>query len=208
MGAAGLAGLPFSLLARQVLRATPFGLALALPALFLDRTPVGVLGPLPLTGGMLVFASVTLRVVLSLSAALVLAATTGVEGITWALQRFGLPRILAIQVLLLHRYLHVLAAEADRMVRARNLRAFGKGRDLGTWGALVGSLLLRALARGRRVWGAMQLAGFDGRIRPLRDPVFRRVDAAVGATLVCALVTVRLIDLPELLGVWLTRGAP
>lgn len=205
--ALALSGVSPSLVTRQVLRASPFVLALALPSLFLDREVVGRLGPLPITGGVLVVASVAVRAVLAVSTAVLLVATQGIEGVAWSLGRLGLPGAFAAQVVLLYRYLHVLGGEAGRMTRARDLRAFGHGRDPATWGALVGSLLLRALARGERVGGAMRLRGFDAEIRPLRVHTARWTDAAILATCCLALAASRALDLPAAVGTLLLSVA-
>ena len=55
------------------------------------------------------------------------------------------------------------------MVRARALRAFdGRGLGFGTYGSLLGHLLLRTLDRAQRLHLAMLSRGFDGEIRLLR----------------------------------------
>jgi cobalt/nickel transport system permease protein len=154
-----LGGIPlWPLLARMAV-AAPLPLALALPSLLLEREVAFVLGPLPVTGGLLVLASVTLRAALGVSAALVLASLVGIEGIVASLRWLGVPRMLRVQLLLLYRYLALLAEEASRLLVARGLRAFGRSVALPEYGALVGSLLLRASARGGRIEGAMALRG-------------------------------------------------
>jgi cobalt/nickel transport system permease protein len=198
---ASLAGVPARLVASALVRAAPFALLVAAPALLLDRTSAG--GDLPLTGGMLTFGSVLLRLFLSVGAATVLAATTGVEGVAWAMGRLGLPRSLGAQVVLLHRHLLALVGEGARMNTARDLRAFGRGRDIGTWGALVGSLLLRALARGHRVAGAMALRGFDGEIRSFRARPLGAGDLALLVAVGAGLAVLRAVDLPARLGAWI-----
>lgn len=204
---ATLAGLPARPLLRRILHAAPFALLLVLPSLWLDRAPAGSLGPVSITGGMLTFTSVVLRVGLTVGAGLVLVATTGIEGVVLSLRRLGLPRALGVQILLLHRYLLVLAEEASRMARARDLRSFGSGRDLRTWGALVGQLLLRAVARAARIHGAMEIRGFDGDIRLLRTWRFGVSDALFAALWLPAFAAFRVFDLTGLLGRILVEGA-
>lgn len=73
------------------------------------------------------------------------------------------PEPLVIQVLLLYRYLHVLGADARTMMRARDNRAFGRrGKGIAVTGNLLGSLLLRSIERGERLYTAMAARGFDG----------------------------------------------
>ncbi|NTV76320.1 MAG: hypothetical protein HGA66_19220, partial [Holophaga sp.] len=70
------------------------------------------------------FLSILLRFALTTMAALVLIATTSFTGICAALERLGMPDVLATQLLLLYRYLLVLGEETMRMARARALRLF------------------------------------------------------------------------------------
>lgn len=203
---AAQAGLPAGPIIRRVLLAGPFALMLALPSLWLDRSPAGALGPLVLTSGALTFASVVLRVCLTVAAAVVLVATTGMDGVGFALRRLGLPRQFCVQLLLLHRYVLVLAEEAERLLRARDLRSFGGGRDLRTWGALVGQILLRALARAGRVHGAMLARGFDGDVHLLRTWRFGGADLAFLLAWLPLLAAFRLLPVSDLLGRALLGG--
>ena len=71
----------------------------------------------------------------------------------------------------MYRYLHVLADELDRMVKARRSRTFRRSGRL-DWGLLtnlVGVLFIRISERGERVHGAMISRGWDGTIRTLDD---------------------------------------
>ncbi len=202
-----LAGLPARPLLRRLIQAAPFAMLIAVPSLWLDRDPAGSIGPVPITGGMLTFASVGLRFGLTVGAGLVLVATTGIEGVLLSLRRLGLPRVLGVQLLLLHRYLFLLVEEASRMARARDLRGFGSGRDLRTWGALVGQILLRAFARAGRIHGAMEIRGFDGDIRLLRTWRLGLPETVFAASWIPAFIVFRLFDVPGILGALLVGGA-
>ncbi len=57
-----------------------------------------------------------------------LVATTGMPGVCSALERLGLPDVLATQMLLLYRYIFVLGEETMRMARARALRSLRQPR--------------------------------------------------------------------------------
>jgi cobalt/nickel transport system permease protein len=62
----------------------------------------------------------------------------------------------------MHRYVYVLADEAERMKRARASRAFAPGRR-SQWLALstvAGQLFVRASERAERIYGAMSARGW------------------------------------------------
>ncbi|GAB4247932.1 MULTISPECIES: energy-coupling factor transporter transmembrane component T family protein [Deferrisoma] len=198
---AARAGLPAGYLLRKLLLVAPFAVLVGAANPWLDRAPLLQLGPVTVTGGWVSYASILVRFALTIGAALVLVATTGFYGVCLGLQRLGTPRVMAVQLLLLYRYLFVLAGEALRLVRARNLRRFGRGgAGVGVYGSLVGSLLLRTLGRARRIHTAMLCRGFTGEFRTIRDLRFRPTDWAflVGWSAVFALF--RWVHLPRLLG--------
>lgn len=83
--------------------------------------------------------------------------------VTGAMARAGLGGTLLDVVALAHRYLGTIAAEARRLEAARNARYFG-GRWAGQaslLGNMAGSLLLRSLERGERVYAAMVSRGHN-----------------------------------------------
>jgi cobalt/nickel transport system permease protein len=128
-----------------------------------------------------------LKFFLTVTAALLLIATTSFPGICLALQRFGIPDIFISQLLFLYRYIFVLAEEVMKVVRARDMRSFGKsGKDLTVFTALVGTLFLRTVERAERIYQAMLSRGFSGTLnttKPYRltgaDAVFLAITAAV-----------------------------
>jgi cobalt/nickel transport system permease protein len=203
---AGVAGLPFRPLLRKLLIAAPFAVFVGIFNPLLDRDVVLTLGPVDVTGGMLSFASILLRFVLSVGAALVLIATTGMSAVVAGLERLGAPPAFAVQVLFLYRYLFVLADEAARMVRARDLRTFGRrGTGPRTFGRLAGTLLLRTLDRARRIHLAMLCRGFDGTVRLRRRLSFGARDAAFAAGWGALFLLVRWFDVPRALGTVVTE---
>ena len=158
-----LGGAPAGFLLTRVCAALPLAAVFAAANLFLDTRPVSSLGGLAITGGMLSFASILARFVLTAWAALALAAALGMPRVCRGLRGLGAPRAFVVQLDMLHRFAWVLAEEATRMNRARQLRSFG-GRGLGfaVYGQLVGQLLLRSLERAGRVHQAMLCRGFTG----------------------------------------------
>jgi cobalt/nickel transport system permease protein len=191
---------PFAWLARKMLIAAPFAVALgAFNPIFDTATRAQVCG-VAISGGWLSFASILLRVALTVAAALALVAVTGMGPLCAAARELGVPRAFVSQLALLHRYLFVLAGESARVSRAAELRAPGRRRSLRELGSMLGNLLLRALDRGHRIHLAMRCRGFSGSIPQLRPMRFRVLDAAFVATWAAFFAGVRLFDLFGLVG--------
>lgn len=168
---------PFRLIGRYLLMASPFAVMVGIFNPLLDREVVAHWGGLAVTGGWLSFLSILARFALTAGAALLLLACTGYVGVSAALGRLGAPRALVTQFLLLYRFIFVLAGEAARMARAHALRSrSGRAPTLRVWGSLAGNLLLRAHDRGLRLHAAMLARGFDGELRPLGGFRWSRAD--------------------------------
>jgi len=171
----------------------------------LDQEPIAI-GDLTVAAGWVSFASILLRFALTVGAALVLVAGTGLHSLAAALGRLGAPQVLTAQLLFLFRYAFVLGGEASKMAVARQLRSGGRSLALAAYGPLLGHLLLRAFERAQRIHQAMLARGFDGELRTLQAPRWRSRDTLflLGWTAYFALV--RAIDLPLALGTLLLGG--
>ncbi len=197
---AALGDVPLRSLASRLALASPFILGVALFEPLLDHTPALRLGGIVLTGGAIGFGTVVVKFALSLSAALLLVATTGFDAVCAALRRLGAPRALVAQLLLTYRYLFVLSAEAGRSLRAHALRSPDRPRPtLAVAGTLLGQLLVRALARAERIHAAMRCRGFDGEVRLRRPWRATGRDALFVAATAALLITSRALDVPGLL---------
>jgi len=175
----GAGRIPPRFILRKILLAAPFALFVGMLNPFLDRQPIAAVGPLVITGGWFSFASILLRFVLTVSAALALVACTGMYRLGAGLEQLGVPRVFVSQLLFLYRYLFVVAAEGATMVRAVALRSAGsRSLPLRVYGSLVGHLLLRSMDRAERIHRAMAARGFNGEIRVLRASSFRWTDWA------------------------------
>jgi cobalt/nickel transport system permease protein len=199
----GLARLPLRPLVRWILPALPLVLLIGVANPFLDREVVGYVGGFAIAGGWVSFGSIAARLLLTVLAGLLLAATTGMQGVCGGLAGLGVPRVVTTQLLLMFRYLFVLTEEAGRVLRAHRLRAAGNGIALRMAGPLSGRLLLRAMDRAQRIHQAMLCRGFDGRLHRLSEGrQARRTDLnavwLIGWTAFLALT--RLYDLPLMLG--------
>ncbi|RPH48224.1 MAG: cobalt ECF transporter T component CbiQ [Desulfobacteraceae bacterium] len=169
----GLGELPFYYLFRKLLIVTPFAIMIGIFNPLIDREILMHLGTLPISGGWISFTSIMLRFTLTAGSVLVLIACTGFNSVCMALEKMGTPRIFAVQLLFLYRYIFVLIDEASRMTNARSLRSFdGKGKEIKVFSYLIGHLLLRTVDRAQRIYLAMLCRGFDGEIR-----VNRRLEA-------------------------------
>jgi cobalt/nickel transport system permease protein len=168
--------LPARYLLGKVALVLPFAVAVGICNPFFDRAVLLQLGALKLTGGWLSFTSIVLRTGLTVGAVFTLTALTGFPAVCRALQRLGMPRPFALQLLFLYRYLFVLAEEGGRAAKAKELRCFGgKGAGLKSYASLLAHLLLRTLQRAERLHLAMLARGFSG---TFPDPVQARVRGA------------------------------
>lgn len=196
-----LGNLPPLYLIKKLVLGAPFVFFVGVFNPLLDREIFFELGTVGISGGWVSFASILLRFTLTIGAALALIATTSFPGVCMALEKLGTPKVFAVQLLFLHRYLFVLTEEALRMTRARALRSFrGRGTGIRSLGHLVGQLLLRTLERARRINLAMLSRGFDGEIRLLRPLHIGRAEVFFTLGWSAAFVVMRLYNLPQLLG--------
>lgn len=170
--------LPPRYLLRKVCIVLPFAVLVGIANPIIDRQALFSFGPFAISGGWVSFGSLLVRFFLTVTAALVLIATTGFNAVCDALVSFGVPRPFVVQLAFFYRYLFVLTDEAERMVRARALRAIDRRAiPLGTFASLISHLLLRTLDRAERIYRAMRCRGFDGTMRVLRTG---RFDARAG----------------------------
>jgi cobalt/nickel transport system permease protein len=186
---------------RKILLALPFAFVVAIFNPLLDRQPIAVVGPITITGGWLSFASIILRCLLTVGAALVLVACTGMFRLCAGLQKMGVPRLFVLQLLFFYRYLSVLAGEGSRMVRSIEIRSVRPARQpLSVYASLVGHLLLRAIDRAERIYQAMVSRGFDGTIR-LQDSLgFRGRDLVFMAGWLLFFAAARTWNIAETIG--------
>lgn len=162
----GQSGIPVRFVLRKVAVVAPFAVLVGMFNPLFDHTVVLALGGVGISGGWLSFVSILLRFALTVGALVLLVATTGVPALGRAAERLGAPRLFVMQILGLYRYLFLLVGESQRTLRAYRLRSVG-GKSPGwrIFAQILGQLLLRAMARARRVYEAMLCRGFDGELR-------------------------------------------
>ncbi|MBI5120710.1 MAG: cobalt ECF transporter T component CbiQ [Rhodospirillales bacterium] len=184
-------GVPAGLILRRVLAVAPFAALVGLFNPLFDTRIALELGGLAISGGWISFASILLRSLLTVSALVLLVATTDIPALARAAERLGVPQVFVTQMLGLYRYLFLLADEASRVVLAYRLRAVhGRPPSWRVFAAILGQLLLRSLKRALRVHRAMWLRGFDGEMRRLSALSFRPQDGwfLLGWLIVFALI--------------------
>lgn len=201
-----LGDLPAGPIVRRLALASPFAVMVGLFNPWLDRAPVLLAGDISLAAGWFSFASILLRFALTVAAALLLVAGTGMFALCAALARLGVPRVLTLQLLFLYRYAFVVGDEAARMTTARQLRSSGRPATLRSQGPLLGHLLLRAVDRARRSHQAMQARGFNGELRVMRTLRWRGRDTAFVLGWVGVFFALRAFNLPQWLGRTLLGG--
>ena len=200
-----LADLPAGYIARKTAVVLPFAVMVGLFNPLFDRQVVMQLGTLDVWGGWVSCVSIVVRALLTAGAAIVLVAVTGFPALCAALERLGMPRVFAVQLLFLHRYIFVLTDEGGRVARARQLRSCGKkGLGLHHFGSLVGHLLLRTWERAERIHLAMLVRGFNGELHTRRQGRFGGREFAFLLGWSALFVILRFNNLPQLLGRLLT----
>jgi cobalt/nickel transport system permease protein len=200
-----LGNLPPGYIVKKVLLLCPFVLMVGAFNPFFDRVVLFELGPFGVTGGMVSFASIIVKAVLTIGAAIVLVCVTGFPDICWALERMGMPRVFAVQLLFLYRYIFVLTEEGCRVSRAWHLRSFaGKGLGMKSYGSLLGHLLLRTWMRAERVHMAMLSRGFTGEFHTHKQFRFGRRELLFLVGWSALFMTFRFHNAAQLLGTFVT----
>ena len=206
---------PFVLLSRGNLPSVYFArkIAMVLPFAFLvgafnplfDREILLQLGPVSISGGWVSCVSIMVRALLTVGTALLLVGVTGFTDICRALERLGMPKVFAVQLLFLYRYLFVLTEEAGRAARARDLRSFGRqGQGVVPAANIIGHLLLRTWQRAERIHMAMLARGFSGEFHTITASRFASPELLFTVGWTALFLVLRLFNIPLLVGTYVT----
>ena len=185
-----LVAIPFILIALPTVFTKP-----GLPLFELDLTLFALTGT---REGLDFFISVLLKSWASVTAAVVLTATTPPLRLLEALRGLRVPAILVAIVMLMYRYLFVLVDEAQSLLRARTARSAAIGPKSGgslVWraksaGGMAGSLFIRTLDRSERIYMAMLARGYDGTLRQSRVDSLERGPILLLVASLCLFVAV------------------
>lgn len=205
---AALADIPAGFIAKKVVAVSPFAVFIGMFNPLFDPATVAIAPGVSVSAGWFSFASILLKFALTISAALLLIATTSFPGICRGLRRLGLPSLFVSQLLFLYRYLFVLMEEAMRVVRARDMRSFGnRGVGVRVFVRIAGTLFLRTVERAERIYGAMQARGFRGEVLSMRRETLRPSDAVFVLAAGCFFALCRFLPVPLMIGHLLRRMA-
>jgi len=194
--ACALARIPLRYVLLRAAAVLPFSILAALWVPFLrgGHTVALLDGRVHLSvAGLWVFAGVAMKSFLGASAAIWLISTTPFSSLLSGLRKMGAPALVVDLLALTYRYLFVLVGEALRLRRAAAVRGY-RPRWLGQAlliGRLIGRLFVRSYERAERVYAAMVLRGFTGRMPASKPLRFQTIDAAVLVVLIPTLVAVR-----------------
>ncbi len=194
--AMSLGDIPYRQIFMRVMVALPFGAFAGISNLILDREIVFSMAGWAVTFGMISFASIVIKTILTVSGVLILVATTPMNQIMHQLVHIGFPKIFILQIVLTYRYIGVLIHEATSMMIAYRLRStLRKGIDIKDMSTFLGQLLLRSFGKADKIYSAMKCRGFDGTYRyTVHEPMKGR-DWLYTGTLVATFVSVRFINI-------------
>ena len=153
------------------------------------------------TKGMIIFVSILIKTILTITAVLILIATTKINQLLYAMLYFHIPSILVLQITMTFRYLGVLLEEVSVMYHAYILRApRERGIKLADMGSFLGQLIIRSFDRAERIYHAMLCRGFEGGItfsEQVRVPVIQWLYLAVFGII---LIILRVVNVSEWVG--------
>ncbi len=196
-----LAEIPLSTCFHKLRFILPLVCAVGIWNPILNRTPAFRIGPCTVTVGMISFATLMLKGILSLVMSFLLIATTNIEKICYALRLLHIPKILVTQTLITYRYISLLLHEAGTMFNAYRLRAPGqKGVHISAWGSFLGQLLLRSMDRANDLYQSMEMRGFHGSFYYAEVEHAGSVDYLFFFCLTAVILLFRMVNLSAFIG--------
>ncbi len=123
--------------------------------------------------------------------------TTPIPLLGHALSRLKLPSKFVLLFLLTYRYLTVIFEEFNRLMNAAKIRCFTPQTNLHTYKTisyLFAMILIRSYERGKRVYNAMLLRGFDGKFYCLSESRLRKNDLLLSLVTISLLIISLFID--------------
>ncbi len=195
-----LSDIPLFPIFKRLIIIEPFIILIGILNPFLDTKTI-LIGNLLLSKGWLTFFSLIIKSGLTVTAALLLVATTGMDNIAVALRKLKVPSILVLQLLLTYRYITVLLDEVHNVLIAYSLRApLHKGVKIKAWGSLAGQILLRTFDRATKIYIAMCLRGFNGEYKAKDNSKIKKNDIVYLLVFCILFLLFRIFDITLLLG--------
>lgn len=196
-----LGEIPFMFVLKKVVLVSPFAIFIGIFNPLLDSGQVFIFNGLTISAGWLSFFSILVKFSLTVSTALLLVATTSFPGVCHAFRKLGFPSLFVSQLLFLYRYIFVLMEETMRIVRARDMRSYGRrGTGIRVFVRLVGILFLRTVERAERVYYAMLSRGFQGDMPTLKRFHTKSSDLVFALSVIAFLFIFRFYPATEILG--------
>ncbi|MFN3966159.1 MAG: energy-coupling factor transporter transmembrane component T family protein [Endomicrobiia bacterium] len=100
---------------------------------------------------------------LIICALILLVETTKFSELLKGLSKLGIPKIIIILLSFIYRYFFVLIDEAEKMMYYLKIRSY-KRINLKTLSNMIGTLFIRSYERAERIYSAMRMRGFNGKI--------------------------------------------
>jgi cobalt/nickel transport system permease protein len=186
--------LPAKAILKRILLISPFILVMAAANPFLDKRDFATVAGMAISAGMVSAAVITAKSVISILAIMTLMYCVPFCRLCAALRGFRIPEAFVIQLILVYRYLFVLAEEALSIDKARQMRSFGrKGRDLFSIAKMIGSFFVRSMERADRVYRAMVARGFHGNLYAHHLEPFRGRDVLFVAGALVIFTSIRIL---------------
>jgi len=196
-----LGDIPLLVIVKKVLLVSPFAIFVGIFNPLLDPGQAALLPEVTISAGWLSFLSIMIKFILTVSAALLLVATTSFPGVCHALRRLGVPSLFISQLLFLYRYIFVLMEETMRIVRARDMRSYGRrGKGISVFVRLAGIIFLRTLERAERVYFSMLSRGFHGDMPTLKHFRFALRDLGFAVSVIAFFLIFRFYPVSHELG--------
>ncbi len=196
-----LGEIPLLFIIKKVVLVSPFAIFVGIFNPFLDTGRVVLMQELTISAGWISFFSILVKFTLTVSTALLLVTTTSFPGVCHALRQLGVPSLFVSQLLFLYRYIFVLMEETMRIVRARDMRSYGRrGTGIRIFVRLVGILFLRTVERAERIYYAMLSRGFQGDMPTLKRFRITASDLGFAAFVIAFLFIFRFYPVSEELG--------
>jgi cobalt/nickel transport system permease protein len=195
-----IAQIPYGLLMKRLLIVLPFALFAGIANIFVDTEPAFSIYSLQITYGMVSFAQILLKVLLTVTAVLILISTTHIVSISDCMIRSHVPPIFVLSLMMTYRYISVLLDEASTMYTSYSLRSPNvKGVKLKHMGIFIGQLLIRSIDRAERVYVAMKCRGFTGVYHTTKN---MKLGIAYIASVCAVLIALRFINIHYLIANW------
>lgn len=196
-----LAEIPYSLVFKRVAMVLPFCAFAGISNIIFDKAIFFTIGGFGITAGMVSFTSILLKTFLTVTAVLVLMATTQIPELTYQLRMLKVPEILVVQLTMTYRYISVLLDETTTMYTAYILRSpQHKGIQMKDMGVFVGQLLLRSFDRAERVYCAMKCRGFEGGVGYTSYQMPSVASICMLFAVIAVMLALRFINLSLILG--------